>query len=73
MKEQQKESEPYKNLYALDLSFNIQRVNDIYKLVSSIPVDIKHADARHSALLQLEYLRGDIKILCEKIEKKFYG
>jgi hypothetical protein len=61
------------NPYASDLDVNIGTLNEIYALVSSIPVDLKDATKRHAALNKIRYLKGSLRILSEKIRKDFYA
>ena len=73
MSENETEIVEPENPYASDLHANIETLNEIYALVSSIPVDLKDATKRHTALNKIRYLKGSLCILSEKIIKNFYA
>ena len=73
MSEKETKTTELENPYASDLHENIETLNEIYALVSSIPVDLKDATKRHTALIKIRYLRGSLCILSEKIRKNFYA
>lgn len=73
MSENETEITEPENPYASDLHANIETLNEIYALVSSIPVDLKDATKRHTALIKIRYLKGSLCILSEKIRKDFYA
>lgn len=73
MSEKETKTTELENPYASDLDVNIGTLNEIYALVSSIPVDLKDATKRHAALNKIRYLKGSLRILSEKIRKNFYA